>query len=122
MLLQRREALQSAVQGGNDAASPVELDQTRVGRLSRMDALQGQAMSQETQRRREQELRRIAQALQRIEQGEFGTLLGWLQENIYQHGRKFTTSELVERVTGGPISIEPYIRYLERKYGELYDL
>lgn len=72
LLLQRREALQSAVQGGDDAAATVELDQTRVGRLSRMDALQGQAMSQETQRRREQELRRIAQALQRIEQGEFG--------------------------------------------------
>jgi len=57
-----------------------------------------------------------------IEQGEFGTLLGWLQENIYQHGRKFTTSELVDRVTGGPISIEPYIRYLRNKYGALYEL
>jgi carboxypeptidase Taq len=57
-----------------------------------------------------------------IEQGEFGTLLGWLQDNIYQHGRKFTTSELVERVTGGPIRIEPYIRYLRNKYGELYEL
>ena len=57
-----------------------------------------------------------------IEQGEFGTLLRWLQENIYQHGRKFTTSELVERVTGGPISIEPYIRYLRNKYCALYEL
>ena len=48
------------------------LDQQCVGRLSRMDALQSQAMSAETKRRRDQELRRIAAALQRIEEGEFG--------------------------------------------------
>jgi carboxypeptidase Taq len=52
--------------------------------------------------------------------GEFGTLHSWLQENIYQHGSKFTAAELIERVTGGPLSIEPYIGYLRRKYGELY--
>ena len=57
-----------------------------------------------------------------IEQGEFGALHGWLQDNIYQHGSKFTASELVERVTGGPMRIEPYIRYLRTKYGELYPL
>lgn len=57
-----------------------------------------------------------------IEQGEFGTLLGWLRQHIYQHGRKFTTAELVERVTGGPMRIEPYIGYLRAKYGELYSL
>lgn len=57
-----------------------------------------------------------------IEAGEFGTLHGWLKENIYQHGSKYTATELVERVTGGPMSIEPYIRYLRAKYGELYKL
>jgi carboxypeptidase Taq len=57
-----------------------------------------------------------------IERGEFGTLLRWLQQNIYQHGRKFTAAELVERVTGGPMRIEPYIHYLRTKYGELYPL
>jgi len=55
-----------------------------------------------------------------IEQGKFDTLFGWLKENIWQHGSKFTTPELVERITGGPISIEPYIRYLRTKYGDLY--
>lgn len=55
-----------------------------------------------------------------IARGEFATLHGWLKENIYQHGRKFTTAELVERVTGGPLRIEPYMAYLRRKYGELY--
>jgi len=54
--------------------------------------------------------------------GEFSTLHDWLKENIYQHGLKFTAEELVQRVTGGPLSIEPYIRYLRTKYGELYDL
>ncbi len=55
-------------------------------------------------------------------QGQFGTLLGWLRENIYQHGSKFTAAELVERVTGDPLSIEPYLRYLQGKFGELYQL
>ncbi len=57
-----------------------------------------------------------------IEEGEFGTLHGWLKENIYHHGRKYTASELVERITGGPMSIEPYVRYLRAKYGQLYEL
>jgi len=57
-----------------------------------------------------------------IRRGEFGTLHGWLKDSIYQHGRKFTAAELTERVTGGPLSVEPYIRYLRGKYGELYDL
>jgi len=53
----------------------VELDQTCVGRVSRMDALQGQAMALESQRRRELELRYIAAALQRMDQGDFGCCL-----------------------------------------------
>jgi carboxypeptidase Taq len=55
-----------------------------------------------------------------IRQGEFGTLLGWMQENIYKHGRIFTAPELIERASGKPITIDPYIRYLRSKYGELY--
>src|SRR5258708_26273801 len=54
--------------------------------------------------------------------GEFGTLHGWLKENIYQYGKKFDASQLVERVTGGPLAIEPYIDYLRSKYGALYPL
>jgi len=57
-----------------------------------------------------------------MEVGEFDTLHGWLRQNIYQHGSKYTATELVERATGGPMRIEPYIRYLRRKYGELYRL
>ena len=36
-----------------------------------------------------------------FEQGEFGALAGWLRENLWRHGRKFTPRELVERITGG---------------------
>jgi carboxypeptidase Taq len=57
-----------------------------------------------------------------IRQGQFDTLRGWLAENVYRHGSKFTAPELIERVTGGPLRIEPYITYLKTKYGELYKL
>jgi len=57
-----------------------------------------------------------------IGQGQFDTLLGWLRENIHRHGRKFTAAELVQRITGAPLSIDPYIGYLKDKYGELYGL
>ena len=55
-----------------EARAPVELDQTTQGRLSRMDALQMQAMDLETQRRRQQRRLRIQSALARLEEGEFG--------------------------------------------------
>jgi carboxypeptidase Taq len=57
-----------------------------------------------------------------MKQGQFNTLHGWLKDNIYQHGRKYTAPELVQRVTGTDISIDPYINYLKTKYGELYTL
>jgi DnaK suppressor protein len=55
-----------------DARKPVQLDQTAVGRLSRMDALQVQAMQVETERRRHVEMQRIEAALARIDEEEFG--------------------------------------------------
>lgn len=56
----------------DDMAKTVELDQSRVGRLSRMDAMAGQAMSQESRRRREIQLRQIERALAKIEQRSYG--------------------------------------------------
>jgi carboxypeptidase Taq len=43
-------------------------------------------------------------------------------DNIYQHGSKFTANELIERVTGGPLTIDPYVAYLNEKFGSLYGL
>lgn len=71
-LLNLQDGLQQIDESSKEAASTVELDQTRVGRLSRMDALQGQAMSRATRQRREIELQRIAVALQRLESGDYG--------------------------------------------------
>ena len=72
MLLNQRQELLSLEETASDAAAVVELDQTRLGRLSRMDALQGQAMSQERERRRRIQLEKIAAALLRIERGDYG--------------------------------------------------
>lgn len=57
-----------------------------------------------------------------IGMGRFITLHDWLKENIYRSGAKFTAEELMQRVTGNPLSIEPYIRYLEGKFSEIYPL
>ncbi len=74
-LLQRREDLTglSALSAGSRDA--VELDQSRVGRLSRMDALQQQEMAKASESQRSQQVARIDAALARIASGDFGYCL-----------------------------------------------
>jgi len=72
LLLSLKQALLKAQETGDQAEQTVELDQTRMGRLSRMDAMQAQAMSKETGRRRRQKLLQIDVALKRIEENDFG--------------------------------------------------
>lgn len=55
-----------------DDRGPVQLDQQSAGRLTRMDAMQRQAMASETQRRRQLRRQKLEQALKRIDEGEFG--------------------------------------------------
>jgi carboxypeptidase Taq len=57
-----------------------------------------------------------------IRKGDFSELLGWLRKNIHQHGQKYEPQTLVERVTGSKISPQPYVRYLTKKYSEIYGL
>jgi carboxypeptidase Taq len=57
-----------------------------------------------------------------IRHGDFSALLAWLRANVHQHGRKYQPQELVERVTGSRIDPEPYLEYLETKYGEVYSV
>lgn len=71
-LLDLRQSLTEAEATGAEAEQPVELDQTRQGRLTRMDAMQAQAMSQATGAQRRQLLREIERALQRVEDGSYG--------------------------------------------------
>lgn len=67
-----KATLLRAQETGDEAEQAVELDQTRVGRLSRMDAMQAQAMSVETGRRRRQKLLQIEAALKRMDDDDFG--------------------------------------------------
>ena len=57
-----------------------------------------------------------------IARGQFDTLRRWLTDHIYRHGRALAPDELVMRATGSAMTIAPYLDYLSRKYGELYDL
>ena len=74
-LLARRKALEAEDASNADSRDTVELQQDSVGRLSRMDAMQQQAMAQATERRRSAQRARIAAALERITDGEWGYCL-----------------------------------------------
>lgn len=57
-----------------------------------------------------------------IRNGEFSDLLGWLREKVHTHGAKFDPQDMVMRITGSKITPEPYLRYLNQKYSEIYNL
>lgn len=71
-LLREKEALQALSEASRESRGAVTLDQQGVGRLSRMNAMQQQAMALEAERRRQIRLKRIEAALQRIDSGDFG--------------------------------------------------
>jgi carboxypeptidase Taq len=56
---------------------------------------------------------------EQFERGEFGPLHEWLRANLYVLGSKFTPAETIERVAGGPVDPQPYLRYLRDKLGLL---
>ena len=71
-LLQMRADLEQIEQESKDNTETVELDQCKVGRLSRMDAMQVQQMALESERRRKLQLQKIEAALKRIDNDDFG--------------------------------------------------
>ena len=71
-LLAERATLKESSAATSDSRTPVTLDQQSVGRLSRMDALQVQAMAQAEEERRQHRLRLISAALSRLDDGEYG--------------------------------------------------
>jgi DnaK suppressor protein len=75
-LLVLRKDLQSLTASSEESTQVVELDQAKVGRLSRMDAMQAQAMAQASSQRREQMLNQITAALARIDNDDFGYCRG----------------------------------------------
>lgn len=68
----RREELERQAEANIESRLTVELQQDTIGRLSRMDALQQQAMAQATDRRRVTEISRVKAALERLKSGEWG--------------------------------------------------
>ena len=80
LLEERLAELVEAERATASERAPVELDQQSVGRLSRMDAMQVQAMASAQSRRRAAERRRIEAALRRWDQGEFGFCTGCGEE------------------------------------------
>jgi carboxypeptidase Taq len=52
--------------------------------------------------------------------GQFTPLLGWLREKIHRQGKRYRARELVQRITGRPLSAEPLLNHLRRKAAELY--
>ncbi|SDQ94669.1 TraR/DksA family transcriptional regulator [Pseudovibrio sp. Tun.PSC04-5.I4] len=75
LLLARKAELTELAEISMGDRATVALDQQSVGRISRMDALQRQAMAQANDRQRARELQRIDGALQRITEDEFGFCL-----------------------------------------------
>lgn len=92
-LLDRQKELSQAQENQQKDDAPKELDQTRVGRLSRMDAMQQQAMSQAASRLAMAELQRIKTALQRLENDEYGLCL-FCEEEIAEKRLRFDPSLL----------------------------
>ncbi|MCP3868115.1 MAG: TraR/DksA family transcriptional regulator [Gammaproteobacteria bacterium] len=72
-LLCLRSELEETKKSSREDGDTVELDQSRVGRLSRMDAMQSQQMALETARRCQQRLTKIEGALRRIDSGDYGS-------------------------------------------------
>jgi DnaK suppressor protein len=93
LLMKQKLELLQAGETGQQAEEIVELDQSRMGRLSRMDAMQTQAMSKETGRRRRQHLVEIDAALKRIDDGEYGPC-----------------SECGELISAGRLAANPAVR------------
>ncbi|MEZ8000903.1 MAG: carboxypeptidase M32 [Candidatus Poseidoniaceae archaeon] len=57
-----------------------------------------------------------------VSSGDWSVLLQWLRPRIHEQGSKMTPAELIESATGSPPSPEPFLRYVEGKYGSLYGL
>ncbi len=72
LLLKRQNEIKDSLLQLNEAGKTVELDQTMMGRLSRMDAMQGQAMAKANKQRAELEFKKIDAALLRIKNDEYG--------------------------------------------------
>jgi carboxypeptidase Taq len=56
----------------------------------------------------------------RIAAGDFGRLHTWLADNVYRWGCRLEPAELIARITGTGLDVQPFLEYIEKKYTELY--
>ena len=59
---------------------------------------------------------------QLLQRGQFATLREWLLRYVHCHGRRYTPAELCQRVTGAPLSAEPFLAHLDTKFSHVYGL
>ena len=64
----------------------------------------------------------IPELSSQIQNGNFAELLAWLRENVHRHGAKFKPQHLVKRIVGSEIAPEAYLKYLNDKFGAIYEL
>jgi carboxypeptidase Taq len=57
-----------------------------------------------------------------IQGGNFSELLAWLRDHVHKYGSKFEPQDLVQRIVGSPITPEPYLKYLNEKFGSIYQI
>ncbi len=67
-------------------------------------------------------VRQNPQLEEAFERGDFSGLLAWTRENVHAHGTKFFPQELIQRATGQELTTAPFLAYIHRKFGALYDL
>ncbi len=99
-----RNEIIDTLQSISDAAQPVELDQNKVGRLSRMDAMQSQKMAQASEHRQRENLRLIEYALKRIEQYDVAEAV--TDSGLSEYDRCLECDEwiAIERLQAGPMT------------------
>jgi DnaK suppressor protein len=100
-MIEERQSLMALSDKGRASRDPVVLDQTSVGRLSRMDAMQMQAMAIESERRRQTRIKRIDAAIKRIDEGEFGYCARCGEEIAERRLEADATAPFCTRCTGG---------------------
>ncbi|MFG0275539.1 MAG: carboxypeptidase M32, partial [Phycisphaerales bacterium] len=54
--------------------------------------------------------------------GDFAPLIAWLREHVHSLGRQYRAGDLIERISGKPLSADPFMRHLEAKVGPLYGI
>jgi carboxypeptidase Taq len=70
----------------------------------------------------EQAEKEIPNLWKNFKKGEFLPLKNWLNDKVHKHGRYYDPEKLIEVISGAPLSADPFMNYLEKKYAEIYKL